>query len=96
MTNKGPLRSVPAPVSRIDTQTVREKIAGGKKFEPDGAAPPAAVCAACQGHGETKSGVIDKATGLGPSCWQQHRWSPVAEFQYQAKQPTQHNNGETK
>lgn len=82
---KGPLRSVPPPVARIDTQTVREKIAGGKKFEPDNAAAPAAVCAACQGHGELKSGVIDKTSGLGPMCWMTWRWSSIGEFQYQTK-----------
>ena len=72
-------------MARIDTQTVKEKIAGGKKFELDPSAAPDAVCAACHGHGEVKSGVIDKASGLGPMCWAHHRWSSVAEFQYQTK-----------
>ena len=39
---KGPLRSVPAPVARIDQLTVREKIAGAKQFGPDRGAPPEA------------------------------------------------------
>lgn len=78
--SKGPLRSVPSPVARIDTQTVREKIMGGRRFEEEVPDRDGARCVC--GDGVTAR---DKVTGLCRPCWRQWRWSSVGEFQYQAK-----------
>lgn len=72
---KGPLRTVPAPLP-LDRRTVREKIAAGRKFEPEVPDRDGARCVCGDGTSPR-----DRISGLCVSCWRHHRWSPIAEYE---------------